>query len=59
VPPSPQLGWNSAPFRRYRVHSVPVLFLIDRQGKVRAVNASRDELDQAIGKLISRRQARQ
>jgi Carboxypeptidase regulatory-like domain/Thioredoxin-like len=55
VPPSPQFGWNSASFKRYRVQSVPTLFLIDRQGKVRAVNPAPAELEAAIGKQISRR----
>jgi protocatechuate 3,4-dioxygenase beta subunit len=54
VPASPQLGWNSAPFKRYGVHSVPSLFLIDRQGTLRAVNPSREELDTVLGKLVSR-----
>lgn len=55
VPASPQLGWKSAPFKRYGVHSVPSLFLIDRQGTLRAVNPSRDELEAVLGKLVSRR----
>jgi protocatechuate 3,4-dioxygenase beta subunit len=54
VPASPQLGWNSAPFKRYGVYSVPSLFLIDRQGRLRAVNPSREELEAALGKLVSR-----
>jgi protocatechuate 3,4-dioxygenase beta subunit len=55
VPASPQLGWNSTPFKRYGVYSVPSLFLIDRQGTLRAVNPPREELEAALGKLVSRR----
>jgi protocatechuate 3,4-dioxygenase beta subunit len=54
VPASPQLGWNSDPFKRYGVHSVPSLFLIDRQGTLRAVNPSLGELEAALDKLVSR-----
>jgi len=57
VPASPQLGWNSAPFKRYGVHSVPSLFLIDRQGMLRAVDPSREELEAALGKLVGRQAA--
>jgi peroxiredoxin len=55
VPSTPQLGWNSAPFKRYGVRAVPALFLIDRSGRVRAVGSSVAELEPAIERLARSR----
>jgi peroxiredoxin len=51
VPQTPLLGWNSAPFKRYGVYAVPSLFVIDRSGKVRAVNPSPAELERQVQTL--------
>jgi hypothetical protein len=51
VAASPQLGWNSPAFRSYGVSAVPSLFVIDRAGRVRAVDPSLLELEQMLQRL--------
>lgn len=55
VAPSPGLGWDSPAFRRYGVHAVPSLFLIDRRGRVRAVNPAPEVLERQVRRLLQAR----
>jgi len=51
VAATPQLGWNSPAFRSYGVNAVPSLFVIDRTGRIRAVDPSPTELEQTLQRL--------
>ena len=46
---APSLGAGSPAFRAYGVRQLPTVFLIDREGVVRAVNPSPDELKRILG----------
>jgi protocatechuate 3,4-dioxygenase beta subunit len=51
VAESRQLGWNSASFRRYGIDAVPSVVLIDRRGRVRAVNPEPATLEAEVQRL--------
>lgn len=45
--------WQSAPAREYGVSSIPRTFLLDREGRIAAVNPRGKQLDMAIEKLLN------
>lgn len=52
VPPGAKLGWDSAVFRAYGVHSVPSLYLIDRAGRLHLIDAEPTEVERALQRIL-------
>src|SRR5438477_12166706 len=46
--------WNSGPAAAYDIHYIPFNFLIDREGKVVALDVRGAELEATIGKALAR-----
>jgi len=44
--------WQSAPAQTYGVKGIPKTFLIDKEGKIAAINQKGQKLDEAIDKLL-------
>jgi peroxiredoxin len=47
-------GWNAATAAAYNVDAIPATFLIDKTGKIVAINAEGKELEETIKTLLSK-----
>ena len=47
-------GWQAAVAKKWRIDQIPTSFLIDKDGKVVAIDPSEDELKKLVGKLLKK-----
>jgi len=56
VQETPQLGWNGPAFRGYGVNALPAVFVIGRDGRVRAIDLAAGELEEKVRDLLTERE---